>query len=201
MLDHTSGKLLQARAKNTHIFEKEVNLHYVEPEWCSIRLFEAERFSGTIWDPFAGWGRVVKAARAAGYATRATDIVNRSFPLDTTVDFLTVQHLDLDVSIVGNPPFDDVVIKHAIRLNPVKMALIWPFARIVAAWPWLATAPLTHVYMLTPRPAMPPASYIAEGKKPEGARVEHCWMIFERGYCGLPTFGWLRRDRSAGSEP
>jgi len=74
------------------------------------------------------------------------------------------------------------------------MALIWPFARIVAAWPWLAEAPLAHVWMMTPRPAMPPASYIAAGKKPEGARVEHCWLIFERGHHGLAQLGWLRRE-------
>jgi hypothetical protein len=188
---------LGARPKNTHIFAKAENLHYVDPEWLSVRLFEVEQFPGPIWEPFAGWGRIAKAARAAGYAVRATDIVDRGYPLDAVEDFLTVEYVDPNVSIVGNPPFTDAIVQHAIELNPVKLALIWPFARIVAAWPWLASTPLAHVYMLTPRPAMPPASYLEAGKKPEGARVEHCWMIFERGYCGLPTLGWLHRDRSA----
>jgi hypothetical protein len=47
----------------------------------------------------------------------------------------------------------------------------------------------------TPRPTMPPASYIAAGKKPQGARIEHCWLIFERGYRGRPQLDWLHRDR------
>jgi hypothetical protein len=184
------------RLKNTHIFAKAENLHYVEPEWCSTRLFEVEQFPGPIWDPFAGWGRIAQAARAAGYIVRASDIVDRGYRLDAVEDFLAVNHINSDVSIVGNPPFTDAIAQRAIKLDPIKMALIWPFARIVAAWPWLASTPLAHVYMLTPRPAMPPASYIEAGNKPEGARVEHCWMIFERGYRGLPTLGWLHRDRN-----
>jgi hypothetical protein len=183
------------RPKLTHIFSKADGLHYVEPEWCSARLFEVERFPGAIWDPFAGWGRVAENARAAGYSVRATDIADRGYArLDGLQDFLTVERLDSNVSIVGNPPFVDAIVQHAIALDPVKAALIWPFARIVAAWPWLAEAPLAHVWLLTPRPAMPPGSYIAAGRKPEGARVEHAWLIFERGYRGLAQLGWLRRE-------
>jgi hypothetical protein len=182
------------RPKLTHIFAKEKHFHYVEPEWCSVRLFTTEQFPGTIWDPFAGWGRVVKAARAAGYATWATDIMNHGYPLDAVEDFLAVERIAPDISIVANPPFTDEIAQHAIALNPIKMALIWPLARVVAAWPWLAGAPLARVWMLTPRPAMPPGSYLAAGKKPEGARVEFCWLLFERGYEGLPQLRWLLRD-------
>jgi hypothetical protein len=182
------------RPKLTHIFEKEEHLHYIEPEWVSIRLFKIEQFPGPVWDPFAGWGRVVDAARAAGYATQATDIVDRGYPLDAVEDFLNIKHIASDVSIVANPPFTDEIAQHAIKLNPIKLALIWPLARVVAAWPWLAEAPLARVLLLTPRPAMPPGSYIARGERPGGARVEHCWLIFERNYAGPPQLGWLRRD-------
>src|SRR3954447_122871 len=169
------------RPKKTHIFTPEQDSHYVEPDWVSIRLFEAERFPGAIWEPFCGWGRVAKAAQAAGYPVRATDLVDRGYPLASIQDFLTVDHVDPMTSIVGNPPFTDAIVQHAIKLDPIKMALVWPFARIVAAWPWLADAPLARVYMLTPRPAMPPGSYLAAGQKAAGARVEHCWLVFERG--------------------
>ena len=182
------------RPKFTHVFAKAEGLHYVEPGWCSARLFQVEQFPGSVWDPFCGWGRVVEAARAAGYAVRASDIADRGYPLDAIEDFLTVRRLAPDVSIVGNPPFTDAIARHAIGLNPIKMALIWPFARIVAAWPWLAAAPLAHVWMMTPRPAMPPASYIAAGLKPKGARVEHAWLVFARSHRGPAQLGWLRRE-------
>jgi hypothetical protein len=187
-----------ARAKRTHVFAKAERLHYVEPEWCSVRLFEVEQFHGPIWDPFCGWGRVVEAAQNAGYETRATDItdtIDRSYMrLDQTLDFLTVDRLDPDVAIVANPPFSDRIIQHVIALDPAKAALIWPFARLVAAHEWLSTAPLARVLMMTPRPSMPPASYIAAGETPGGARVEHCWLIFERGHRGPAQLLWLHRD-------
>jgi hypothetical protein len=34
------------RAENSHIWERETNEHYVEPEWCSRRLFDEEAFTG-----------------------------------------------------------------------------------------------------------------------------------------------------------
>jgi hypothetical protein len=183
------------RPKRTHIFVKADDLFYVEPHWCSARLFATERFPGPVQDYFCGTGRAVDAGRAAGYAMSATDIVDRGYRhFNGLLDFFAVDRLDPDVSIVGNPPFEDRILRHAISLDPVKMALIWPLARVVAAHSWLCKAPLARVLMMTPRPSMPPGAYIAEGKKPEGARVEHCWLIFERGYRGAPRMGWLHRD-------
>jgi hypothetical protein len=135
--------------KITHIFPKEAGLHYIEPEWCDTRLFEVEKFPGLVWDPFAGSGRIIEAARAAGYQTRATDIADRGYPLDEVVDVLTVYRLDPETSLVANPPFEDEILQHVIGLNPVKAAMIWPLARLVAAWPWLADAPLAHIWLLT----------------------------------------------------
>jgi hypothetical protein len=39
------------RPLGAHIWRKEANGFYVEPGWCSNRLFAAERFTGTIWPP------------------------------------------------------------------------------------------------------------------------------------------------------
>jgi hypothetical protein len=189
-------QILGKRRRNTHIFAPAEGLHYVEPQWVSVRLFETERFPGPIWDPFVGWGRVAEAARAAGYQTRATDKFDRGYKhLDGIQDFLDIDRIDPGVALVSNPPFVDEILTHAIGLNPVKMALIWPLARIVAAWPRLVNAPLARILMLTPRPSIPPGSYLAAGRKPQDARPEFAWMIFERGHRGAPELGWLHRDR------
>ena len=58
-----------------HIWAKEEHGFYIEPQWCSERLFEVEKFNGAIWDPACGIGRVAEAARRAGYRAIATDMV------------------------------------------------------------------------------------------------------------------------------
>jgi hypothetical protein len=188
-LDLVSGK----RPKRTHIFAKATDLHYVEPAWCSLRLFAVGNFPDR--DYFCGTGQGADAARAAGYQVRGTDITDYGYELfDGIEDFLAVDRIDPDVSLVSNPPFEDRILQHAINLNPIKAALIWQLARLVAAHAWLSTTPLARVLMLMPQPRMPPGSYLAAGKKPQGARVEHAWLIFERGYRGQPRLGWLHRD-------
>jgi hypothetical protein len=183
------------KPRRSHIFNRAADSFYVEPLWCGSRLFEVEKFTQSIIDPFCGTGRVAEAARLAGCSVRATDIVDRGYKHFSGIeDFLTIDRLDPDVSLIGNPPFLDRFLQHAIGLNPIKMALIWPLARLVAAHELLCGAPLARVWMMTPRPSMPPGAYIAAGKKPQGARVEHAWLIFERGHRGPPTLGWLHRD-------
>jgi hypothetical protein len=68
------------RAENSHIWQREQTEHYVEPEWCSRRLFAVEKFDGMIADPCCGFGRIPDAAKAAGhYPVRARDIVDRGY--------------------------------------------------------------------------------------------------------------------------
>lgn len=59
------------RPKNSHIWQREEREHYVEPGWCSKRLFEVEQFYGSIIDPCCGFGTIPKAAIAAGYTIYA----------------------------------------------------------------------------------------------------------------------------------
>jgi hypothetical protein len=67
-----------------------------------------------VRDYFCGTGRVVDAARAAGYAMSATDIVDRGYQhFDGLLDFLTLDRLDPDVSIIANPPFEDRILQHS----------------------------------------------------------------------------------------
>jgi hypothetical protein len=186
------------KPRQAHIFEKETRGHYVEPAWCSRRLFEVEKFSGDIYDPACGWGTILKESFNAGYRTRGSDIVNRRrLPPDITFykrDFLT-WHGRIRGSVVTNPPFDHVqeFCEHALDLGADKVAMICLVRRLNAAR-WLQDLPLRRIWLLTPRPSMPPGSWIAKGNKPGGGTQDFCWLILSRGYTGEPTIGWLHRD-------
>ena len=97
-----SGKFPTAgRPRNSHIFERARNDLYVEPSWCSERLFAVETFPPPIWDPCGGTDTIPRSARAAGLEARGTDI-------SAGCDFLLITPVcDPPVfSIVTNPPYD-----------------------------------------------------------------------------------------------
>jgi len=178
-----------------HVWKKEPDGFYVEPEWCSVRLFEVEKFAGTIWDPACGIGRVVEAARRAGYRTIATDIVDRGCPqFNGPLDFLDDCGGIVVANIVTNPPFTqcDRFVRRAMSVTTNKIAMIWLTRRLNAAR-WLQDTPLARIYLLTPRPSMPPGHVILAGEKPGGGKQDFCWLVFECGHAGPPDVRWLHR--------
>lgn len=178
-----------------HAWERETHEHYVEPFWCSERLFEEETFEGEIQDPCCGFGRIVDSAKKAGLSAFGTDIVDRGYRDITHMhDFLLQDEL-FAPNIVGNPPF--LLVKefalHALDLGGEKVALIFPTARLNAAR-WLQDAPLARVWLMTPRPSMPPGRTITAGERPGGGKMDFCWLVFKAGRIGPADIRWLHRD-------
>lgn len=171
-----------------------VDEHYVEPTWCSLRLFEEETFHGHIYDPCCGFGRIIAAARAAGYRAGGSDIVDRGGCNGFTDDFFE-DNVRRD-NFVFNPPFNIApeFILHALSLAYFKVAAVFPVARLNAAR-WLEETPLQTIWLLTPRPSMPPGHVIASGGKVGGGKSDYCWLVFERKHRSPPELRWLRRDK------
>jgi hypothetical protein len=177
------------RPRNSHIFERARNDLYVEPSWCSERLFEVETFPQPVWDPCEGTGTIPRAARAAGLTCFASDI-------STGHDFLIEPALvPPPFSVVTNPPYALAreIVERALELGATKVAFLFPIARVNAAWRWLESLPLARLYLLTPRPSVPPVT----AKKVGGGRVDFCWLVLDQWHRGVPTWGWLHRDRAS----
>jgi hypothetical protein len=178
-----------------HIWRKDPDGFYVEPIWCSERLFATEKFAGAIWDPACGMGHIPRAAHRAGHATYATDIVNRGYQyFQGCVDFLTCDRPYAN-NIVCNPPFNkcEQFVRRALGLADGKVAVIWLLRRLNAAH-WLTSTPLARIYLLTPRPSMPPGHVIEAGEKPSGGTEDFCWLVFSHRHKGSPELQWLHRD-------
>jgi hypothetical protein len=200
-LDHSSES--KPRPRRAHIFEGAEREHYVEPIWCSARLFEAEDFGGPgarLLDPSCGWGRILRSGADAGYEMHGANIVDtrrldaRDLPF-TIRDFLATPTPGRFASTAFNPPFDQIeaFCRRALEIAEYKVAAISPLPRLPAAH-WLRSLPLKTIYLLSPRPSMPPASYLERGLKPQGGRPEFCWLIFQQGWTGSSELKWLRRD-------
>lgn len=180
----------------THRWRRARHDHYVEEPWVSERLFAVEEFNGSVYDPFCGFGHVVTSARLHGYTAAGTDIVNRGFGNECR-DFF--KDPTIWQNIVGNPPFDNSPALYRLALQRCrhKLALVMPVARLNAAT-WLRDTPLVRVWLLTPRPSMPPGPlyrrYLQKGQRPRGGTIDFCWLVFDKasGYEGRT--GWLRRE-------
>jgi hypothetical protein len=163
-----------------------------------------EKFAPLVLDPACGWGTILHAAKAAGYRVIGSDVVNRrrhrlknNF---TTLDFLNGAELGSEkISIVCNPPFDHVeaFCRNACAIAD-KVAMIMLARRLNAAH-WLGDLPLKTVYLLTPRPSMPPGEWIAAGNKPGGGTQDFVWAVFDSRYKKSPQLKWLHRDRGQSS--
>jgi hypothetical protein len=70
------------RRRHSHIFERDPNDWYLEPDWISKRLFDVEDFdrNAPLLDPCTGTGRIADAAKHAGYRVITADIVDRGYP-------------------------------------------------------------------------------------------------------------------------
>ena len=181
-----AGVISGNRRRNSHIFARARNDLYVEPPWCSTRLFAVETFPEPVWDCCCGTATIVKSACAAGLRYAASDI-------STGRDFLIERALiPPPFSVVTNPPYAIAreIVERALELGAVKVAFLFPVARTNAAWRWLESLPLARLYLLTPRPSVPPIT----AKKVGGGRVDFCWLVLDRRHKGRPTFGWLHRD-------
>lgn len=191
------------RKRESHLWDRHPEDWYVEPAWCSDRLFEAERFEGAVWDPACGRGTIVVAARKAGLFAIGSDIASRTdLPLCEVSDFLNCDEEATESNIVSNPPFGiaEQFVAHALKLADRKVAMLLP-----ANWVqgdkrsrWLETTPLRRVYFITPRPSMPPGPAIMAGEKPGNGTTDYAWFVWLRGFDGAPEVCWLRR---AGHQP
>jgi hypothetical protein len=195
------------RRKESNLWAREKNDHYVEPRFVSERLFAVEKFDGEVIDPSCGFGNIVLSARAAGLTASGYDIVHRSDICEGVKDFMDPNwSIGRPVmNIFTNPPFGicdpgkdrplgyvDLALRRAER----KVAMVLPanWVQGDARSRWMATTPLRRVLFITPRPSMPPGHVIAAGGKPGNGTTDYAVFIWHRGYDGRPEIGWLRRD-------
>jgi hypothetical protein len=183
------------RKRDSHLWARDEHDFYIEPEWCSQRLFEVETFKGKIWDPACGIGRIPDAAAAARHALDESDLVDRGRGYQ--LDFL--KSGAVAANIVSNPPFSvaEEFVAKALTLAERTVAMLLPTKWIQGEKRarWLRTTPLRRVWFLCPRPSMPPGAVILAGEKPDGGREDFAWFVLERGYAGCPEIGWLHRDQ------
>lgn len=199
-------------ALNAHLWERDPDDWYVEPEWCSKALFAAERFAEFVVDPCAGTGRIVAAARAAGYSAQGYDLRGprgggglvgaEAQPYQETIRWAGWKigrhepHPDFygKVSIVTNPPYRETCdIVDTALLYGHDVAVFVETRALAGKARWLAERPLAAVHILTPRPSCPPGAAIVAGVSAGGGRQDFCWLVFRQGHAGAAALQIMKR--------
>lgn len=169
-------------------YERHEHDWYREPSWSVDALLSAEKFTGTILDPACGGGTIPEACRAHGYAATGSDIADRGY--GQTIDFF--QRPGVVDNIICNPPYNVIQpwIELCLGMATGKVAILARLALLEgkARGAWFPTTPLARVWVHSRRVSMPPGDSSAPAS---GGSVAFAWFIWEHGYSGAPTVGWL----------
>jgi hypothetical protein len=171
----------------------------IEPRWLVEALLDAERFKGSVYDPFCGGGNIVGACLERGLAAIGTDLFDRGFGTRRDA-FRIAEPID---NVLCNPPFKRIeeVIRHFLPLVQRKLALL---ARLNVLegqerHALFAESPPARVWVSSRRPSIPPGDlahprdqFGAMNPLPaSGGSTAFAWVVWDREYVGPPVLGWL----------
>lgn len=184
-----SDQLLKLAPSVGSGYEREDDDWYIEPEWLIDALLSRVEFHGPIYDPCAGRGTIPLVCRARGLQADGSDIRDRGFG-QAGIDFMCDQTPRFN--LISNPPFGIMRawIDHALEVTYGKVAVVSRLAFLEgqARKPWFESLPLRYVLVSSRRASMPPGN---SDIKADGSKVAMCWLVFQRGWSGEPTLGWV----------
>jgi len=182
---------------------------YVEPPWTVHDLFDAEQFTGAIWDPACGRGTIPIVAAQRGYIAYGTDLVDRGFGRLCS-NFLNRSDSPAP-NIVSNPPFEQIElwVRQALRLATDKVAIFGRLALLegIRRGAWFPTTPLSRVWACSQRVPCPPGETAPpidawDRDTITGGFVAYAWFVWQHGHTDEPRLGWLpRRTPDAVHQP
>ena len=162
---------------------------YPTPPEGTEALLRVETFSGAIWEPACGDGAISKVLESRGHEVISTDLVDRGYGA-ARIDFL-MEWAPRAPNIVTNPPFKMVApfLRHALQLTTGKVAMLLRLQCLEGAErrEIFDASPLKNVWVFSKRLTM----YRAGKPTGEGGMLAFAWFVFEHGYTGKPTLGWL----------
>ena len=160
---------------------------YETPEEVTKALLSVESFDGTVHEPCAGTGRMVRVLEEAGLNVTWDDY---AFGLDFLEDD------EVHDNCVTNPPYNDNLPELYAR-RQLEGGLFRRKLALLVGLPWLGSRrrydlfnvhPPSRVYVLDPR-----VKFWVDGTQRPQA-YEHTWIIWDRhdAHLGKTELSWLK---------
>ena len=181
-------------ASNHSADERQSDDYYATDPRAIDKLCAVERFTPTVWECACGGGHLVNALRAHGYAVLASDIVDRGCPSSYILDFLHADYCAFD--IITNPPYRYAkeFVEHALNITSlgckVAMFLKLTFLESRSRRALFEKYPPKRIWVFSERVQCAKNGDFEKYKKTSTA-VAYAWFIWEKGYVGETTVGWI----------
>ena len=186
--------------------EREENDYYATDPIAIDKLVKKERLNAYIWEPAAGGCHLANRLKELGYVVRTSDIISRGPGIDLIIDFLSDKPLPValdsflkttDADILTNPPYKyatEFVLQALRRVNigaRVFMFLKLTFLEGKARYKELFNKyPPKKIWVFTGRMVCARSGDF-ESMRRIGSAVAYAWFVWEKGYKGATTIGWL----------
>lgn len=161
---------------------------YPTPPEAVEALLRVETFTGTMWEPACGDGAICKVLEAHGHKVLATDLIDRGWG-ESPHDFLTSPYTA--DNIITNPPFTlaEQFVKLSLERSTGKVAILGKLAFLEGAKrrKMFESTPMKKVHVFSKRITM----WRNGEAKPSSSMMAFAWYVWEHGYTGEPTVGWI----------
>ena len=183
-------------ASNHSDSERQSEDYYATEPKAIHKLCAVEQFTDTVWECACGGGHMVQALRENDYKVYATDIVNRGgVVIDEVKDFFTAKHSPID--IITNPPykFAKEFVEHALDIiedgRKVAMFLKLTFLESKSRRALFEKYPPKRIWVFSERVQCAKNGDFETYKQGVGTAVAYAWFIWQKGYKGETTVGWI----------
>ncbi|MBZ9894224.1 hypothetical protein LB545_07685 [Mesorhizobium sp. BR1-1-6] len=196
--------MLDGSIERVEHLEREKDDFYPTPPEPTRALLHAEinrlKEFGTIWEPAAGDGAMVREMESVGLTVRASDLIDRGCDADirSFYDFPVAPAR----AIITNPPFSECGwgngkarwLKHALDVLDVEyMALLmnWGWPGAGGLGPFYAAHPPARVYLMRWK-----IDFTGQGAPP----MLNAWFVWDRAWRGETVLRMLDRKDARQSE-
>lgn len=165
---------------------------YPTPRWATHALCNVETFTGEVWEPACGNGRMADVLSKRGNQVYASELYDRKYG-EIGVDFLETTRQTQN--IVMNPPYNlaEEFIWHGLKQigEEGKLALLLRIAFLEGAArqkKLFREAPPARVWVFSERITFYPAGQHTGGS----GTTAYAWFVWDKAVPpGKPEIGWI----------
>lgn len=178
--------------------EREQHDYYATSPVAAKLLCEIETFSKDILEPCCGEGHISKVLEGYGYNVESMDLIDRGYGKGG-VDFLKYNEV-VDKDIVTNPPYSmaQEFVEHAMEIvtdgHKVAMFLKLSFLEGQGRRKMFEKYPPKTVWVSSSRLGCAKNGEFKIGRDGQptiASAVAYCWIVWVKGFDGVPEIRWF----------